>query len=156
MTGYPLAVVVALRAREVAAASVDLAHAVDVAEARRADLERQGALVLAHAARVAEEAGRIAAGQGAGSGLLPARARFTARLRGDLATLAGLRGDLERTWAAAERAVELRRDALSAARGRLRALEAHREGWSAAETRRRDRDEQDAAEDLVSARRAGP
>ena len=45
------------------------------------------------------------------------------------------------------------RDALVAARAAVRALEAHRDAWRAARARSRERAEDAAAEELVSARR---
>jgi hypothetical protein len=150
--GYPLASVLALRAREAERARAELAGALDAVARRRSALERHDAAVAAHAER-ADAALRSAAG-GEGPGALAARARWAARLRAELGALASLRGPLEHATAAAEREADARRAGLAAARGALRALEVHRDGWRAAEARRRDGREQDASDDLVSARRA--
>jgi hypothetical protein len=154
VTAYPLAAVVALRSREVERAAADLARALDAAARLRSDLERHDGAIAVHARRAADEAWRIAAGESPGIGGLAARARWAGRLRAELAALVAVRGGVERSAAEAQRDAELRREALAAARGDLAALEAHRDGWRAAEARRRERREQDAADDLVSARRA--
>ncbi|HET8540358.1 MAG TPA: hypothetical protein VFL83_10850 [Anaeromyxobacter sp.] len=160
MSPYPLATVLALRSREVDAARASLARALGALERRRADLLRHDAAVAAHAehaehaARAATDA--VAAGQGPSPGALAARARWAGRLRAELAALVAARAAAARAAAAAERQAGALRDGLAAARAAQRALELHREAWRAAEARRRDRREQDAADDLVSARRAAP
>jgi len=155
VSGYPLEAVVALRAEEEAGARAELARALEGAALRRDELAAHAGRVAAHAERLGREVRAVAAGSGAGAGLLRARARYVERLRGELAVLAAGAVARERALAGASREVEDRRDALAGARRALRVLERHREGWRAAEARRRERREEVAAEDLVSARRAG-
>ncbi len=153
MSAYPLATVLGLRAREADAARAELARALDALERRRADLARHGAAVAACASR-ADDGARGIAAEDAGPGEVAVRARWAGRLRAELAARLGLRDAADRAAALAEREAAARREALAAARGALRALEIHRDGWRAAAAHLRDRREQDAADDLVSARRA--
>jgi hypothetical protein len=155
VSAYPLATVLALRARAADAARADLARALDALDRRRAELARQDATVAACATRARAEEGGPGALPG-GLADLAARARWAARLRAELEAQRTVRAAADRAAAAAARDADARREAVVAARGALRALELHREGWSAALARRRDRREQDAADDLVSARRAAP
>lgn len=157
MTRYPLATVVALRAAAVDHARLDLARALEVLEVRRAAVALHEAALAAHAVRAAEaERGTAAAaaGQGLAPAELAARARWSGRLRAELGVLAGALAQAQRAASSATRDAEALRERLAAARAGLRALEVHREGWRNAEGRRSDAREQDAADDLVSARRA--
>ena len=151
MSAYPLAAALALRARATDEARVELARALDVLDGRRAEVARHAAAAATCAARADEGARRVGA-EDAGPGELAARARWAGRLRAELAAQLARSAAVNRAASAAEREAEGRRQALAAARGALRAIEVHRDAWRAAEARLRDRREQDAADDLVSAR----
>jgi hypothetical protein len=154
VSAYPLAAALALRARAADDARAELARALDVLDGRRADLARHDAAAAACAAR-ADDGARVGV-EDPGPGELAARARWAGRLRAELAAQLARRAAADRAASAAEREAEKRREALGAARGALRAVEIHRDAWRAAEARLRDRRDQDAADDLVSARGGAP
>jgi SWI/SNF-related matrix-associated actin-dependent regulator 1 of chromatin subfamily A len=105
-----------------------------------------------HAARLA---GAGAVGAGA-AGALGARARFAERLREEAAALGAALAGADGTLAAARARTAARRAALADAHGALRALERHRDGWRLERGRRLERAEEEALEDVISARRSGP
>ncbi len=157
MTGYPLAALLALRERTEVSARLDLAQALAEEERERAERDAAAARAERHRARHAREAAALVAGPALGSaGGLAARVAFAERLRREAAVLGEASGRAEVGLARAEGETEARRAALADARRALRALERHREGWRAAGKRRHERREDSAADDLVSARRAGP
>lgn len=150
---YPLAAVLALRAREEAVARGDLARAFAAeAAAERARLG-PASRAAAGAASLAGAEAALAAGSG-DAGALRARARFAGRLREEAGALAAEVARAEVALAAARGEVEARRAALAVARGALRALERHRDAWRLERSRRRERAEEAAVEDAVSGRRA--
>ena len=156
MSGHPLAALFALREREDARARLELARAlaaedalgavrnaaVERAEANRASLEREASAALTRG-------GLAAAG-------LQERAAFARRLRRDAAVLAEEVGEAEGALRRAEAETEACRAALMEARRAVRAVERHRDRWRDERVRARGRREEDAAEELVSARRGEP
>jgi flagellar export protein FliJ len=153
VTAYPLDRVVAYRARAVDAAAVELRRALGERDVRRAELAGVDAAV-ANRTAAAADAGQPGPADAEAPGGLAARARWSARLRAGLAALVALRDAAARAAAEADGEVEARRRAIAEARAALRAVELHRDGWRAGLASRRDRREQEDAEDLVSARTA--
>lgn len=152
MTGYPLGAVLRLRERQEAAARVEVARALAEEERWTRARDEAAALAAAQRALLDDVPGRPALRQTSVRELHELDV-FVERLRREVA-------DLE---AAARRAEEALRDArddgercraaLAGAHAAVRALERHRDRWLAERGRVRERREEAAAEELVSARR---
>lgn len=154
MTAYPLASLLALRGREEAAARLDVARALAAEDVARAARAAAHASVEERRARLARAARGPGSGEGAGA--FAARASFTRRLRGELAAL---EIEARRAGEAVARArveTDGRREDLANAHRAVRTLERHLRSWRAETFRERDRREEAAADDVVSARRAAP
>jgi YscO-like protein len=153
--GYPLAALLVVRAREEVAARLALARSTAAEDRCRAERDAAARRAAVHRARLVAQLGppgreRPVAGE------LRERAAFAERLGREAAALDAVWRDAEGALRYAEGDAERSRAALSAARTAVRALERHRERWSAEVGRLRARREEAAADDLVSARRAAP
>jgi hypothetical protein len=151
---WPLAALLAAAAaREGAArgalgtALAERARAAAQRDGARDDLDRQRDQAAAAAAR--------GAGPGPTAGALAARARHTAWLGAEEARLAAILRRRQADLAAADGQVELRREALGAARAEVRALEVRREAWRTARAKDRARADEDAVDEAISARWGG-
>jgi hypothetical protein len=152
---YPLAVVLALRAREEGAARLGVARALAEVDRRRGACDA--------AARAAEEGRARAARAGAlprsfpvTAGELDARSRRAGRLRREAAALAAQASRARTAVAEAEAGLAAAEQGLVLARGRVRALERHRERWVGEARRAGARRAEAVEEDAISARRAAP
>jgi hypothetical protein len=153
---YPLAVVVAVREREAALAGAELSAALAAEERALSRRERLAALASAHAARLASGQTALgASGSTLEAGAVQVRARHLGRLRVEAAALAEAVAAMDAEIAAAAAEAGARADRLAVARGALRALERHREGWRAARAAARDRCAETEADALVIAQRGG-
>lgn len=153
MSGYPLAVVLALREREEALAQAAVARALS-------EEIRRGTLRDVVAARAAAQRARLHHARatpvqaGAPAAELRERAAFQDRLRADAGALGAELGEAEAALADARAGSERCRAALARAHAAVRALERHREAWQAAARLRRDRRAEAAAEDVTAGRAA--
>jgi flagellar export protein FliJ len=155
VTGYPLAALLVVRAREETAARLALARAGAEEDRRRAERDALAERAAAHRARA--EAGAAVPGRpGIAAAELRQRSAFLARLRSEAAALEALRREADGAVARARAETERCRAAHTAARVAVRALERHRERWEAEAARLRERREEAAQDDLVTARRAAP
>jgi flagellar biosynthesis chaperone FliJ len=152
---YPFATLLVVRAREETAARLALARARAEEDRRLAERETAAERAAAHRAR-AEALATLPGRAGVAVAELRERAAFRERLRREMAALDAFRRVAEGAVARAEAEAEHCRAAHAAARAAVRALERHRERWEAEAARLRDRREEAAADDLVSARRAAP
>ncbi len=154
MTGYPLAAVLELRAAAETRARVALAAALAAEAAAHVERSRLMALAEDHGTRL--RLGARALADAEPTGTLPARSRWAERLRREATAMASALSAAERVEAEARDLADVRRADLAVARADSAALERHRERWRVERARHRERRDEEAAEDHVSARRAAP
>jgi flagellar biosynthesis chaperone FliJ len=155
VTAHPLAALLLVRAREEAAARVALARAGAEEDRRRAERDAAAGRAEAHRAR-AEARVAVPGAPGVAAAELSQRYAFLERLRREAAALEAAWREADAAVARAGAETERCRAAHAAARLALRALERHRDRWEREVARLRERREEAASDDLVSARRAAP
>jgi len=148
---WPLAVVLELAERDEAGARDALGAALADEDLLRQEHAAAAGALATERAGLAGAAARAPA-PGATAASLVARARHFARLRDETGRLAAALGHRVTALTNASAEVARRRDAVVAARAAVRSLEAHRETWRLARARARERVEEAAVEELVSAR----
>jgi hypothetical protein len=151
---WALAPLLALAAGEEDAARRGLGEALASLGRRTAEREAARAALDRHRALVDAAAGR-GAGSAAPAASLAAVARHGARLGAEAERLAAALRRREAAVAAVEEEWTRRQGAVAAARAAARPLEAGRERWRAARARDRERAEEDAVDEVVSARPGG-
>jgi hypothetical protein len=147
---WPLAALLALAGRRELAARIGLGEALAEVARRRGEEDAAREALAAH--RAAAAAARRAPGADAVVAALGAGARHAARCALEERGLAAALRQREATHDDARAAAEARRGALAEARAAVRALEAGRAAWRAARARDAARAEEDAVDEVVSAR----